>query len=157
MFFSSLCLQRLRSLSMIQSISDQPLPQAATHEPSTETSHNPLQSTLSHRALPFLWQPNSSQDQDKSEYEAIRQRQIALSLRRKPAARDSSSLHHYQRIKGLVEGQKHRGARQLGGALYALGHAPPVDQLQQLHGRGSLHLSPQLARYISEVWKKNSN
>lgn len=131
-----------------------------------------VQSTASHRALQFLWRPVDSCDGRDTEglnAHPLRQSINPLSL--------ESSTRHYQSIKGLVEARKPRqpphAHKQLGPLLAPpTSHTHKYDRLKFEPGRrgertrvdggraaagAHAYFSPQLARYISEIWSKNLN
>lgn len=122
-------------------------------------SQHPYQSSSpSIKAIPFLWRPvESCKGEEHSGHQQLNP------LRLPPPPSSSSSLHHYERIKGLVEGgqplRRHL-PRQLGASLLTP-HDVTSPQFRRLwregrRGEGS-HLSPQLAKYISEVWSASLN
>ena len=102
---------------------------------------------------PFLWRPVESQKDEEN----LKQ---LNPLRHPPPssfASSSSSLHHYERIKDLVEGREPKRQPppcQLGAPLLTSHHVT-AQQFQRLWQEGKKEgslLSPQLAKYISEVW-----
>lgn len=105
------------------------------------------------KAIPFLWCPVESQkDEDNLKQLNPLRHPLPSSF-----ASSSSSLHHYERIKDLVEGRhpkRHPPSHQLGAPLLTSHHLT-ARQFQRLwqEGKGEgTPLSPQLAKYISEIW-----
>ena len=108
---------------------------------------------------PFLWRPVESQKDE----EYLKQ---LNPLRHPPpssfaSSSSSSSLHHYERIKDLVEGKEPKRQPppcQLGAPPFTSHHVT-ARQFQRLWQEGKKEgtlLSPQLAKYISEIWGGNT-